>query len=93
MIEPGALFLLSGPLAAVVFFVVPNVPVLVGVGFDFGGLVVDARMWALFDFDKEEAVGLLSLSSDTPELRVFFRSGSGGGGELADLASEAAVGA
>jgi len=54
--------------------------------------VVDARECALFDFDKEEAAGLLNLSSDTPELRVFFRSGGGGGGELADSASEAAVG-
>lgn len=93
MVEPGALFLLSDLLVIVAFFVVPNVPVLIGAGFDFGGLVVDARECALLDFDREEAVGLLSLSSDTPELRVFFRSGSGGCGELADLASEAAVGA
>lgn len=77
----------------VVFLTVVNVPVLVGVGFDFGGLVVDARECALFDLDKEEAVGLLSLSSDAPELRVFFRSGGGGCGELVDFASEAAVGA
>ena len=68
-------------------------PVLVGIGFDLGGLVVDAREWAVLDFDKEEAVGLLSLSSDAPELRVFFRSGKGGCGELFDFAREAAVGA
>ena len=55
--------------------------------------MVDMRECALFDFDKEEAVGLLNLSSDAPELRVFFRSGGGGCGELVDLASEAAVGA
>ena len=66
-----------------------NVPVLIEVGFDFGGLFVGA----LFDFDKEEAVGLLNLSSDAPELSVFFRSGGGGCGELVDFASEAAVGA
>jgi len=45
------------------------------VGFDLGGLVVDVREWMLLDFDKEEAVGLLNLSSDAPELSVFFRSG------------------
>ena len=70
-----------------------SVPVLVGVGFDFGGLLVDARVCAVFDFDKEEAVGLLNLSSDAPELSVFFRSGGGGCGEFVDFASEAAVGA
>jgi len=58
------------------------------VGFCFGGLVADARECALLDFDKEEAVGLLNLSSDAPELRVFFRFG-----ELADSVSETAVGA
>lgn len=89
MVEPRALFLPSDLLVIVDIFV----PVLVGVGFDFGGLVVDARECTLLDFDREEAVGLLSLSSDNSELRVFFRSGSGGCGELADLASEAAVGA
>ena len=68
---------------------VASVPVLIEVGFDFGGLLVGA----LFDFDKEEAVGLLNLSSDAPELSVFFRSGGGGCGELVDFASEAAVGA
>lgn len=93
MVEPGALALLPGLLVVVVFLVVDNVPVLVGVGTDFGGLVADVRVCALFDFDKEEAVGLLNLSSDTPELRVFFRSGGGGCGEFADFASEAAVGA
>ena len=77
----------------VVFFAVVSVPVLVGVVFNFGGVVEDARVSALFDFDKEEAVGLLSLSRDAPELSVFFRSGGGGCGELVDLASEAAVGA
>ena len=46
-----------------------------------------------FDLDKDEAVGLLNLSRDTPELSVFFRSGGGGCGELFDFASEAAVGA
>jgi len=46
-----------------------------------------------FRQERGEAAGLLNLSSDTPELRVFFLSGGGGGGELADLASEAAVGA
>lgn len=80
-------------LVAVAFLVVISVPVLVGVYVDFGGLAVDVRECALLDFDKEEAVGLLNLSSDAPELRVFFRSGSGGCGELVDLASEAAVGA
>lgn len=73
-----------------VFLDVVSVPAFVGVSFDFGGLAVGC---ALFDFDKEEAVGLLNLSSDAPELRVFFRSGGGGCGELADFASEAAVGA
>ena len=68
-------------------------PVLVGVGFGFGGVVVGVRERGPFDLDKEEAVGLLNLSSDAPELSVFFRSGGGGCGELADLASEAAVGA
>lgn len=62
-------------------------------GFDLGGLVLDVRECVLFDFDKEEAVGLLNLSSDAPELSVFFRSGGGGWGELADFAREAAVGA
>ena len=80
-------------LVVVVFLTAVSIPVLIGVGFDFGGLVVDMRECALFDFDKEEAVGLLNLSSDAPELRVFFRSGGGGCGELVDLASEAAVGA
>lgn len=47
----------------------------------------------LLDFDSDEAVGLLNLSSDTSELSVFFRSGRGGCGELADFAREAAVGA
>lgn len=70
-----------------------NVPALVGVGFDLGGLVVGVRVWVLLDFDKEEAVGLLNLSSDAPELSVFFLSGGGGCGELVDFASEAAVGA
>lgn len=70
-----------------------SVPIFVGVGFDLGGLVVGVRVWVLLDLDKEEAVGLLSLSSDAPELSVFFRSGGGGCGELADFASEAAVGA
>ena len=77
----------------VVFLVAVSVPVLIGMSIDLGGLVADVRECALFDFDKEEAVGLLSLSNDAPELRVFFRSGSGGCGELVDLASEAAVGA
>ena len=75
------------------FLVVVSVPVLVGVGFDFGGVEVGVRESAPFDLDKEEAVGLLSLSSDAPELSVFFRSGGGGCGELVDFASEAAVGA
>lgn len=74
----------------VVFLVVASVPVLVCVGFDFGGLVGGS---AFFDFDKEEAVGLLNLSNEAPELSVFFRSGGGGCGELVDFASEAAVGA
>jgi hypothetical protein len=77
----------------VVFLAVFRVPVLIGVGFDFRGPVVDVRVRAVFDLDKEEAVGLLNLSSDAPELSVFFRSGGGGWGELADFASEAAVGA
>ena len=55
--------------------------------------MVGVRDSAPFDLDKEEAVGLLSLSSDAPELSVFFRSGGGGCGELVDFASEAAVGA
>ena len=55
--------------------------------------MVGVRERGPFDLDKEEAVGLLNLSSDAPELSVFFRSGGGGCGELADLASEAAVGA
>ena len=54
---------------------------------------MDVMECALFDFDKEEAVGLLNLSSDAPELRVFFRSGGGVCGEFLDFASEAAVGA
>jgi hypothetical protein len=73
----------------------PGLPVvvdfLVWEGFDFGG--VDAREWMVLDLDKEEAVGLLNLSSETPELSDFFRSGRGGCGELFDFASEAAVGA
>jgi len=85
--------LLPGFMVVVVFLAVVSAPVLVGVGFDFGGLVVDTRECALFDFDKEEAVGLLNLSNDTPELSIFFRSGGGGCGELVDFASEAAVGA
>lgn len=93
MAELGALVLPPDWLVVVVSLVAVSVPVLVGVGFDFGEVVVDARECALFDFDKEEAVGLLNLSSDAPELSVFFRSGGGGCGELVDFASEAAVGA
>jgi len=61
---------------------VANVPFLDGAGFDLGGLVGE---WTVLDLDKEEAVGLLNLSSDTPELSVFFRSGRGGCGELFDF--------
>lgn len=82
-----------GLLAGVVFLDAVSVPVLVGVSFDFGGVGVGVRGSAPLDLDKEEAVGLLNLSSDAPELSVFFRSGGGGCGELVDFASEAAVGA
>lgn len=92
-IESEGLVLPPGLLIAVVVLFAFNVPVLVGLGFDLGGLVVETREWMVLDFDKEEAVGLLNLSSDAPELRVFFRSGRGGCGELFDFASEAAVGA
>jgi len=87
------LIFLSGLLVGVVFLDAVSVPALIGVGFDFGGVVVGMRGGTPFDLDKEEAVGLLNLSSDAPELSVFFRSGGGGCGELADFASEAAVGA
>lgn len=55
--------------------------------------MAEVMEWMVLDFDKEEAVGLLNLSRDSPELSVFFRSGRGGCGELFDFASEAAVGA
>ena len=87
-VELAAFVLPLGLLVVAALLAVVSDPVLIGVGF---GLVV--RECALFDFDKEEAVGLLNLSSETPELSVFFRSGGGGCGELVDFASEAAVGA
>lgn len=87
MVLPPGLLTVAG------FLLGLSVPVLDGVGFDLGGVVVDVREWMLLDLDREEAVGLLNLSSDTPELSVFFRSGGGGCGELFDFASEAAVGA
>lgn len=80
-------------LIVVAFLLASRVPLLDGVDFGLGGLVGEVREWMVLDFDKEEAVGLLNLSSDTPELSVFFRSGGGGWGELFDFASEAAVGA
>lgn len=91
-VELADLVLLLGLVIVAALVGVLSVPVLIE-GFDLGGLVVDTRDWTLFDLDKEEAVGLLNLSSEAPELRVFFRSGRGGCGEFVDFAREAAVGA